>query len=298
MAVNNKDESLKFTGERLVTSVTQYWALEHLHRYALAADLTKGKEVVDVASGEGYGSNLLAEHATSVVGIDISEEAIEHANLKYKKSNLKFMTGSAIEMGLPDSSVDVVVSFETIEHLPEHEKMLLEIKRVLKEDGILVISTPDKRVYSDNKEHKNPFHVKELYTTEFENLIQRYFPHTLMMFQKTAVASIISTNVTNKKSFHEFNGDYETVSKHEFVKDAVYNICIASGKELPVEVPKYDSFFFNEKLNDFYFGLYQQYRKLETENNILSQQVKSWAYRLGRILTFPVRFIKNKYNSI
>lgn len=105
-------------------------ATEHLHRYAIASEFIDNKIVLDIASGEGYGSYLFTKKAKQVIGIDISSEAISHASEKYKKENLTFKIGSITNIPIEKSSIDVVVSFETLEHIYE-EGMLLEIKRVL-----------------------------------------------------------------------------------------------------------------------------------------------------------------------
>src|SRR6185436_20367656 len=104
------------------------------------------KIVLDIACGEGYGVNLLSHNSKFVFGVDIDSQVISHASTKYKQSNVKFIPGSATQIPLPDFSVDVVTSFETLEHLEDHTTMMSEIKRVLKLNGILIISTPDKKI--------------------------------------------------------------------------------------------------------------------------------------------------------
>src|SRR5690349_4921310 len=117
----------EWTGERLETNIHSQVTAEHLHRYALAMEYVQDKTVLDIACGEGYGSNLLAQKAKSVVGVDIDKFIVSEAKNKYRKSNLSFLEGSA---PLDDQSIDVVVSFETLEHTSNHEQFLSEIKRV------------------------------------------------------------------------------------------------------------------------------------------------------------------------
>src|SRR5205085_7058452 len=97
------------------------------------------------------------------IGVDIDEVSVNHAAKKYAASNLEFKTGAVEKIPVESTSIDVVVSFETIEHHDKHEEMMQEIKRILKEDGLLIISTPDKKYYADIPAHQNPFHIKELY---------------------------------------------------------------------------------------------------------------------------------------
>ena len=102
--------------------------------------------VLDIASGEGYGSALLASGATRVTGVDIDPQTVQGATQKYSSnnSNLEFKQGSADNIPLHSGLFDVVVSFETIEHHDNHVEMMREIKRVLKLGGLLIISSPDK----------------------------------------------------------------------------------------------------------------------------------------------------------
>src|SRR6266511_4202337 len=146
---------LEASGERLSEKVYSRIMVEHLHRYAFAREYSTGKTVLDIASGEGYGTNLLASKAKFVYGVDLSEEAVKHASKLYGEGNKKFLIGNVTQIPLKDNEVDLVVSFETIEHVHEHDKMLQECKRVMKEDGILIISTPDKKFYSDITGYKN-----------------------------------------------------------------------------------------------------------------------------------------------
>jgi 2-polyprenyl-3-methyl-5-hydroxy-6-metoxy-1,4-benzoquinol methylase len=140
--------------------------VEHLHRYALACLVVRDKIVLDVACGEGYGTAMLAAHAKAVSGVDISKQAVDHASLTYRRDNVRFEVASCTQFPCKDKSVDVVVSFETIEHISEHEQMFAEIKRVLKDDGLLIMSSPDKRYYSEARNYENPFHVRELHGAE------------------------------------------------------------------------------------------------------------------------------------
>ena len=150
---------MRFTGERFIPDheLDSEITIEHLQRYEAVKKLVKGKIVLDASSGEGYGSALLAKEAKEVYGLDISKEAIENAKGKYKRTNLQYIEGSVTDIPLADKSLDMVISFETIEHIDEvaQNAFIKEIKRVLKDDGMLVISTPNKRIYSDEFNYRN-----------------------------------------------------------------------------------------------------------------------------------------------
>ena len=170
---------LEFTGERFVPGIAGEIAHEHWHRYAFARRYITGKRVLDVACGEGYGSALLAEAARAVTGMDIDAGAVVHATARYAAiANVRFEVGSAAALPLPDASVDAVVSFETIEHLPraEQPRMLAEMARVLTGDGVLVMSAPNPVEYSTARDYRNPFHQHEPDRAELDALLGSAFP--------------------------------------------------------------------------------------------------------------------------
>lgn len=182
---------MEFTGERFHPECLREIWYEHYHRYVMASSMVQGKKVLDLACGEGYGSAILAESAASVLGVDISSEAIGHARARYSRDNLSFQEASATAIPLADDTIDVVVSFETLEHLTEQEAMLTEFRRVLKADGVLIISSPDRKAYSDDRDYENEYHVAELYRDEFDRLLARFFPASRVLGQKLLFASLI-----------------------------------------------------------------------------------------------------------
>lgn len=170
---------LEFTGERYVPGTAGEIAHEHWHRYSFARAFVAGLRVLDVACGEGYGSALLADTAAHVTGVDIDARTLAHARATYAtRTNVTFVEGSAASLPIADSSVDVAVSFETIEHLPaaDQPRMLAEFARVLRPDGVLIISSPNRPEYSDARNHVNPFHVHELDRAELAELVGCHFP--------------------------------------------------------------------------------------------------------------------------
>lgn len=182
---------LEFTGERFTPECVREIAYEHWHRYAWAAQLVSGREVLDAACGEGYGSYLLSQSATAVTGLDLDEDAIEHARQRYRADNLSFDCGDATRLPYERDSFDVVVSFETLEHLEAQDALLAELRRVLRPEGFLVISSPDRKTYSDETGYDNPFHVRELYREELETLISRHFPAWRLWGQKLMFHSAV-----------------------------------------------------------------------------------------------------------
>jgi len=187
-----KRTAMEFTGERFVPGLGGEIKHTHVHRYALAQEFVEGKCVLDIASGEGYGAALLANTAKSVIGVDIDPKAIEHAQHSYAAQlNLEFRVGSCDKVPLPDKSVDVVTSFETIEHVDKQVEMMREVKRVLLPGGILVISSPNRPLYSERFNLVNPFHVKELDHDELVNLLEDHFRFVQLYGQKLAAGSFV-----------------------------------------------------------------------------------------------------------
>jgi ubiquinone/menaquinone biosynthesis C-methylase UbiE len=226
-------QEMEFTGERFVPQLSGEIKYEHLHRYALCLKLSKNKVVLDIASGEGYGAFILSKEAKTVIGVDIDRESIKHAQHKYHHiENLKFLLGDCTAIPLPDNSVDLVTSFETIEHHDKHEEMILEIKRVLKEEGQLIISSPNRLVYSDEPNYSNPYHVKELYYEEFVSLLSRHFNEINIYGQKLASASFVSSlKTSNARNYTAYTGEIDDLAEKTCsLKSSIYFLAICSDE--------------------------------------------------------------------
>jgi ubiquinone/menaquinone biosynthesis C-methylase UbiE len=184
---------LTFTGERFLPACAGEIAYEHWHRYAFARRYAEGRRVLDAACGEGYGTALLGTKAAQAVGVDIDAGSIRHAQSTYGSATIRFVEGSCTELPLPDASFDVVVSFETIEHLDaaDQSPMLAEFARVLKPAGLLIISSPNKRLYSDARDYVNEFHRHELYRDGLAELLGKAFPAQRWFHQNVAPWSAI-----------------------------------------------------------------------------------------------------------
>lgn len=183
---------LEFTGERFTPECVREIWYEHWHRYALVRPWAQGRRVLDAACGEGYGSALLAPTAATVLGLDIDPAAIAHARVRYgAQSNLRYEQADATRLQLPAASFDLVVSFETLEHVEAHDELLDGLSHALAEDGLLVISSPDKASYSDAAGFRNEYHVRELYRDEFERLLRGRFAHVHLYAQRLLFQSAI-----------------------------------------------------------------------------------------------------------
>lgn len=184
--------ALEFTGERFTPECVREIWYEHYHRYAFARPLVAGRRVLDAACGEGYGSAILAQTASSVLGLDIADTAVAHARARYgDRTNLRFEQADVTQLDLAPGSVDVVVSFETLEHVEAQEALVDGFARALTDDGLLLISSPDKATYSDEAGFRNEFHVRELYRDELVALLSRHFPHVRLYGQRLLFQSAL-----------------------------------------------------------------------------------------------------------
>lgn len=186
---------MEFTGERYVPElVSAKISYEHWHRYLFAKQFCTGKKVLDIACGEGYGSAYLAKFASHTTGVDISAEAIDHARNKYGGTHIEFVLSDAVQLPFDNEYFDTIVSFETLEHLSSEDQQLYitELLRILKKDGILIISTPNKKVYSDEASYANPYHLAELYKADFKAYLSAHFKNVVIFNQQIIGGSQIS----------------------------------------------------------------------------------------------------------
>ena len=228
--------ALTFTGERFTPEVRGAIWYEHWHRYAFVAEMVRGKRVLDAACGEGYGSFLLAHAAAHVTGIDISADAVAHASERYPLANLTFTHGSVTKLPLPDACVDVVVSFETIEHLSGQREMLAEFRRVLAPDGVLVISSPNRPVYNESGAIENHFHVGELDRAELKALLDPAFPEQAWHAQRVVAQSALWAEDDSRHDLQyvALPGDEARTVREPAPPMYFVVVCAAAGVPLPV----------------------------------------------------------------
>jgi ubiquinone/menaquinone biosynthesis C-methylase UbiE len=237
---------MEFTGERFVPEINGDIKYEHLHRYALALDFAEGMSVLDIASGEGYGSAILAKSAHHVTGVDIDPESVSHAQAQYGHfPNLDFLVGSCSAIPIADASIDVVTSFETIEHHDQHEEMMQEINRVLNVEGLLIISSPNRLIYSDESNRVNPFHVKELYYEEFLDLLKRHFRQIHIYGQKLeTISCVMSLEPSSRQEVKSFSGDANAlVNSAGHLLSPRYFVAICSNRKTPLTATLESTYF-------------------------------------------------------
>lgn len=167
--------------------MSDYSYICYISLYRFAAQYCESKQVLDAASGIGFGSCFLVQTARKVVGIDIDLKSLAYAVQRYRHKNLSFLLTDITENGFVSSSFDVIVSIETFEHLiPERAMIFLkEMYRLLKPGGALIISTPNRRV--NRKISRNPTHINEMGVNDFFGMIRRIFPDCKPFYQRKNV---------------------------------------------------------------------------------------------------------------
>ena len=210
-------------------------AYEHLHRYLFAERWAKGKRVLDVATGAGYGASLLSRCARLVIAMDIDQGSLRYARKASNSQNLKLFQGDVTRIPLYSGSIDLVIALEVLEHLADQENLVREIARVCAEDGVVLISTPNKVVYSDARGYRNPFHVHEFSRDEFLSLLGRHFSRVKLLSQRVRSGSVISGSATDAP-LHEIITDPPPAGCVPIL-DAMYFLAICSHRELREPVP-------------------------------------------------------------
>ena len=289
--------AMEFSGERFVPSLRGQIYYEHIHRYAIAARFCRGKRVLDIASGEGYGSALLARVAAHVTGIDIDQTSVQHAEQAYTATNLAFICGSCMDIPLADHSVDVIASFETIEHIDNPERMLDELRRVVVPGGTIVISSPNKRVYSDLPGYSNPFHIRELYFSELRDMLCSRFENVKIFGQRVSAASLVHplVDTIESTSAHSFYGaDTGVGDGLPAIADPVYFIAACSDAPLAEELssvfvdknsdPLADASAELASLHERCKNVYNQYESAVEEGNGERKEAISGMAHLSREL--------------
>jgi SAM-dependent methyltransferase len=262
-------EELEFTGERVIPGkVDEALWYEHMARYIFAADFVKDKTVLDAGCGSGYGTDFLASQgAKYALGIDISPEAIAYAQAHYQRDNLEYRVMDVTEPDLNDRSFDVIVAFELIEHLQNQERFLAEMARVLKNDGLFIISTPNREVYRLGLE-PNPFHTKEFNFEEFYQILSRYFYNVKVLAQDYLAGIAIAPVFRDRQQVEEVIVDHSLIKSKP---DHLYFIALCSQATLGSLAHAHKIVHFSYK-HEEYLG------KLQAE----FEDKLTWALRLNK----------------
>jgi 2-polyprenyl-3-methyl-5-hydroxy-6-metoxy-1,4-benzoquinol methylase len=250
---------------------------EHLGRYVFAAQFVRDKTVLDAACGNGYGSYYLADcgKAARVFGVDLAEEAIDYSRKHYQLQNIEFIQGDAENLtAIRDGSMDVVVSFETIEHLADYYAYLREIARVLKPGGILVISCPNDFIFNPD----NPYHLHKFNLEEFQSLLKNKFKHIQFFAQNNMLGTSImdSGEVAGVHGGSpDRGGQLLPVDKKEYSRADTW-LAVCSGAPLPRPLPvaaylnEYSSYV--KEIEEANLSLYEENKRLLADSSKINEE--------------------------
>ena len=235
---------MNFTGERVIPGeVDTDLFNEHWARYLFARGYVAGKKILDVACGSGYGSALLGETAARVVGVDISRDAVEYARSHYASPNTQFIQADCLSLPFGSANFDQIIAFEIIEHIGDAAGFLNELRRVLAPDGILLVSTPNRLYYTEDRGEINPFHEQEYTYSEFSELLRGVFPHCAILLENHVAGLLVADshqagNLTKvSPSFHQEAGTPKPSEAQQREQEAYYIIALCSAQPLPATQP-------------------------------------------------------------
>lgn len=191
------------SSERQLNSENNPWWGEHLHRYQEAAKLIPKQElkILDIACGSGFGSDFLAQLGNTVIGGDVSEAVIKECRSNFNRSNVSFEVVDGTNLPYTDETFDIIISFETIEHTTEYQKMLNEFKRVVKKNGLIILSTPNFVINSPSGSVTNPYHTQEWIYEELFDILSHTFSNVKLLGQAY-------TRYSNKSSLKYKIGEF------------------------------------------------------------------------------------------
>jgi 2-polyprenyl-3-methyl-5-hydroxy-6-metoxy-1,4-benzoquinol methylase len=228
-------EPLELLGEQRTSAAAGEVKHEHYHRYFFALQFCEEKAVLDVASGEGFGSALLGKVAQKVLGIDLSPEAVARASRNYRSERVSFAVADYAAIPLSDASVDVVVAVETLGHIADPGMFFHEIKRILRPEGMLVISMSNAKVHKDLATGLSQ--VKELDADAFNAILSEHFSNYRLLRQWSVIGSAIlpeSSLLSDADRYQTFRAaDSGTCSVQEGLGPPRHFIAVASETALP-----------------------------------------------------------------
>lgn len=239
----------------------------HLNRYLLVKDICKGKKVLDIACGEGYGSKLISEWgAEEVVGVDISSDAINVARQTFNDSNIKF-----IQMAADDKKIeikqkfDLIVSLETIEHLKDPKQFLKNLKSLSHDDTVFVITCPNDYFYYPNEDEGNKYHLKKYKFIDFKKLSEEILGNNVQYMIGTYAGGYIN-KIINDKDNSEIDSQIKMLDYKE-----IKVLSIPSNENLTFDTSCYYIGVWNAIIDESatiyaYNDLLSKHREVLTEN--------------------------------
>lgn len=191
---------LKYTGERVIPDLMKPMnslLLEHIARYSFVIPYIKGR-VLDIACGAGYGCHMIAKtrnkSITELIGVDVDIDTINYATKRYHHPVIKYKVGDALDPNLPQQlgEFDVILSFETLEHVQDDQTFVDHLLQMLKPGGKLIISTPFGR--GRGQASNQPFHIHQLTIQEFVDMFNSFNEKELFLQNGVCIELAVQRN--------------------------------------------------------------------------------------------------------
>ena len=263
---------------------------EHWHRYHFLNRLAVGKRVLDVACGEGYGTALLAQESLWTLGIDLSALTVATARRKYATAERAiFASGDCAQLPLADASIDIVFSFETLEHMPQPNRFLSEVSRVLTDNGVVIVSTPNRPIYNQHGDPPNPFHTVEFDETELRNILSVHFKAQRWFGQSLDFVSILAPHCAGANDGQTLNATPANPALANSWLDAPkYFVCVCAKHATPIEGIK-DTLSLLSDSSHFFMRDYRRVLRetadLSVERDRLKAQIEMLSRQMDLILS-------------
>jgi GT2 family glycosyltransferase/SAM-dependent methyltransferase/glycosyltransferase involved in cell wall biosynthesis len=264
------------TGERFARTLSETEIeLEHVHRYRAAAGICFRKRVLDAASGEGYGTAMLAASGAEVVGLEIDRPTVEAARLRYP--GVDFREGDVSRLPFADAEFDLITSFETLEHVADPHAALDEFRRVLKPDGVLLISTPERTVYNRHLAEPNPFHLYEMGREEFRRELETRFRHVDFYGQRVVFGSMLVAPMGGRLEAARREPNGAIIEQNSF--DSAMYLIAACSDARPPELPQgiYEGGIPQNAMSSVLGGIEERDRELQALRVAVTEQAAAQA---------------------
>ncbi len=251
---------------------------EHVHRYKICSILASGS-VLDISCGIGYGSDIICENPTvsGYLGIDISATEIEYATKQFANDKKSFALGNICSLTAEANTFDTIVSLETLEHIEDPNLAIQELARVLKQDGILCGSVPEKD-YDDECERvygPNPFHLHKFSKQDLKSSLEKHFASVEII----SIGVVFGTNVEGHSNscqimdYQKPKGSYFFLATHSN-RDLKIDLSKISGLFIPaLSMPEYDEENSNP-LRTTIYDLEERIRERDTAIQAIENLVK------------------------
>ncbi len=224
-----------------------------ISRYKFVLKYVKDKSIIDIGCGARMGPYILSEAASNVVGIDNSEEAIQFCKRKWPRRNISYLTADATKIPFEDNKFDIAVSFEVIEHIEDYVTYLKEVKRILRPDGIFILSTPNRPVASPSDKLSNVDHFREFDSEELRNILKKHFNEIVFygQFPSERILRIEESKRKNLKTLQKKSPRLLKKILPAVVKDILIkkyqNLSVRIKENIDIDKIEEEDFFFSNK---------------------------------------------------